>query len=248
MGWLGDYSETHAEDNSYMAPKVSVLALIPARAGSKGIPGKNFRYLGGKTLVQRAIECAKAADCEVVVSTDYEGFIDMQGDYLSLPRPSALAQDDTPMYDVVQHALSCILGSSEDLCVLLQPTQPLRTPEHVKAAIELLRQTGADSVVSVTPLPLTHSPDLVCEIEASGRLAGWEHEYVGRYQPTRRQDARPAYKRDGTCYAFFRRTVDTGTLYGTDCRPLIIPPDETCELDTEADWQALEARWRQTHG
>ena len=234
---------------------MSVLALIPARSGSKGIPGKNLRKLGGKSLIALAVECAQAIGCWILVSSD----IEERPPYKAVPqsalmwmrRPADLAQDDTPMFDVVQHALSCIPGSSEDICVLLQPTQPFRTPAHVQQAIALLRDTEADSVVSVTPLPLSHSPDSVLAMYG-GRLVPFQ---VCAYcpelfseQPTRRQDATQAYRRDGTVYCFWRKTLDTGTIYGHDCRPLIIPPEETCELDTEADWIAVERRWKEQHG
>jgi CMP-N,N'-diacetyllegionaminic acid synthase len=166
-------------------------------------------------------------------------------------RPPALAQDDTPMIDVVKHALEQVPGEPDDIWVLLQPTQPLRTPAHVREAIRLLQEGDADSVVSVVELPRTHHPDLVCHI-MNGQLYGihygedgWACYGVAR-QPSRRQDVEPVYIRDGTVYAFYRRTVEReGNIYGTRVLPLIIPPDETCELDTPEDWARLEARVRQ---
>jgi CMP-N,N'-diacetyllegionaminic acid synthase len=165
----------------------------------------------------------------------------------TIHRPAELATDDTPMIAVVQHALEQIPGPDDQIIVLLQPTQPLRTAVHVQTAIARLRETQADSVVSVVELPKTHSPDLTCKIEG-GRLWSWWEEplwKVARQIPTRQQ-AESVYMRDGTVYAFWRCTVARGTLYGSDVRPLIIPPDETCELDTLADWAVLEARFAQT--
>lgn len=230
---------------------MSVLALIPARSGSKGIANKNFRTFGGTCLAQLAYECALAAGCDpIVLTTDVEfsGAVAIPPAVL-LKRPPDLASDTAAMVDVVKHALGEIAGQPDDVILLVQPTQPLRRPEHLKAAIALLQASGADSVVSVVPVPLTHSPDLVCEIEPSGRLAGWGHEYVGVYQPTRRQDARRAYIRDGTVYAFRRQTVERfGDIYGYDVRPLLIDPADSCELDTEADWLEVERRWKERHG
>lgn len=227
----------------------SVLALIPARAGSKGIPGKNFRPLGGRPVYTYAADCAHAIGCVPVLSTDQypasmDGGLLHHGDTTVrlLRRPAHLCTDSAPMIDVVRHALDSIPGPSDQIVLLLQPTQPFRTPAHLTAAIELLEQTGADSVVSVVALPLTHSPDLVCYMDG-GRLRPWT---MGG--PTRRQDATPVYLRDGTCYATRRSTITrTGTLYGCDCRPLIIPAAESCELDTEQDWIALERRWKELH-
>jgi CMP-N,N'-diacetyllegionaminic acid synthase len=132
---------------------VSVLALVPARSGSKGIPGKNFRELAGLTPVRRVVNVAIAARCEdVVVTSDaYDWFDAMGAGYLK--RPDSLAQDDTPMIDVVKHALTEIHGAPGQIVLLLQPTQPLREPKHLQAAVALLRESQADSVVSVVALP-----------------------------------------------------------------------------------------------
>jgi CMP-N-acetylneuraminic acid synthetase len=106
----------------------------------------------------------------------------------------------------------------------------------VQTAIARLRETGADSVVSVVELPKTHHPEFQCQI-LDGQLVG-----LSTGTPTRRQDVDPTFIRDGTVYAFWRRTAARGTLYGETVIPLIIPASETCELDTLADWEALEAR------
>jgi CMP-N,N'-diacetyllegionaminic acid synthase len=148
------------------------------------------------------------------------------------------------MLDVVRHVLAEIPGPEDQIIVLLQPTQPLRQPKHVTAAIDLLRDTEADSVVSVVELPRTHSPHYVCRV-VEGRVEPWFAYEGATAWPDGRQRVTPAFTRDGTVYAFWRQTVSRyGSLYGEDVRPLIIPPEETCELDTEADWQVLERRLR----
>jgi CMP-N,N'-diacetyllegionaminic acid synthase len=227
---------------------MSVLALIPARAGSKGIPGKNLREFGGRTLIQRAIMCAvQAGVWPVYVSTDIPQDV-WQRDAIEahhMARPKELAQDDTPMIDVVRHALAAIPGEPEQIIVLLQPTQPFRKPEHVREAIRLLQETGADSVVSVVELPKSHHAWMQLVIYAHGEQLS-PYEGMGwQSVPSRRQDARSAYIRDGTVYAFKRATVERyGTIYGQDVRPLIIAPEDTCELDTEDDWREVERRWK----
>lgn len=227
---------------------MSALVIIPARAGSKGVPGKNLKRLEGQTLVARALACAQLAlpDARIVVSTDIPG---LAWEPWRLDRPAELAADDTPMIDVVRHVLDTIPGPPDQPIVLLQPTQPFRTPEHVFKALALLAPgvPGVDSVVSVVPLPLSHSPELVFSL---GRLVGGSYRldpYLPRTwsrRPTRRQDAHPAFRPDGTVYAFWRRTVTLyGNIYGTDVAPLLIPADESCELDTAEDWADVQRRW-----
>lgn len=230
---------------------MSVIGLVPARSGSVGIRNKNFRPLaGGLSCVDRALLCARQAGIPA-----YAIFLSTDAEYPEEPpipeiafrviaRPAALAQDDTPMLAVVQHALAQIPGEPADIIVLLQPTAVFRTPEHIRRAIALLHETGADSVVSVVP---TLSPRLVCEIDRHGRLWPWQGESSVGWDdiPTRRQEAGQAYKRDGTVYVLRRATVTTHhNLFGAYCAPLILDPSETCELDTEADWQIVESRWR----
>jgi CMP-N,N'-diacetyllegionaminic acid synthase len=222
----------------------TALAIVPARAGSKGIPGKNFRMLGHAPLVEHAIDAALTAGAYPVLSTDCD-LADLPREWRKchrLLRPYELAQDDTPMIAVVQHVLEQIPGPPDQPIVLLQPTQPLRKPEHITAALGLLRDSQADSVVSVVPVKPTDHCRWQAHQDRAGRLLhNWN-------VISRRQDLPPAYKRDGTVYAFWRKTVDTyGTIYGLDVRPLHIDPADSCELDTEADWIALERRWKERH-
>ena len=228
----------------------NVLALIPARSGSKGIPRKNFRLIDGRSSpTQLAVDCARAVTEHIVVSCDIPlDFRDAPCPmYQPFFRPPALAQDDTPMIDVVQHALREIPGPEEQIIVLVQPTQPLREPKHLTAAIDLLRETQADSVVSVVELPLTHSPDaqvvirggrLEPYVKVTGPEDWWSRVYM-------RQHYEQTWVRDGTCYCFYRRTVNLfGNIYGHDCRPLFVPASESCPLDTEDDWREAERRLR----
>ena len=130
------------------------------------------------------------------------------------------------------------------MILLLQPTQPLRQPKHLQAAIALLRETQADSVVGVVELPRTHHPHWQGTV-IGGQLVTWDRQAWSTV-PSGRQALRPTYIRDGTVYAFWRRTVtEHGSIYGEDVRPLIIPHEETCALDTMADWAEAERRLRE---
>jgi CMP-N-acetylneuraminic acid synthetase len=222
----------------------NVLGLVPARAGSKGVPRKNVRLLKGHTLLEYTARAARASGVlnRVILSTESPEIADAgRSAGLEVPfmRPSALAQDDTPMLPVVLHALGALEADEwfADVIVLLQPTSPRRRPEHIRNAVEVLRSTGADSVVSVVELPLDSSPDYVMRID-NGVLRPFLPEGA---RIARRQDARPAYRRDGTVYVFWHSTLDRfGNIYGEDCRPLIVDASESLSIDSPADWEEAE--------
>jgi CMP-N-acetylneuraminic acid synthetase len=221
-----------------------VLGLVPARGGSKGVPGKNVRPLAGHTLLEYTARAARESGVidRIVLSTDSAEIADAgrrAGLEVPFIRPASLAADDTPMVPVIMHALSEIERHawSPDIIVLLQPTSPLRRPQHVRDAVNALRESTADSVVTVVEVPRHLSPDYVMRID-DGRLQPCLPEGTGI---TRRQDARPAYSRDGTVYAFRRSTLERfGGIYGDDCRPLLIDANESLSIDSPADWDAAE--------
>lgn len=224
---------------------LTVLAVVPARAGSKGVPGKNERPLAGKTLIERAAEAARASGVvsRCVLSTDSERIAELgRRAGLDVPflRPTELAADDTPMQPVIEHALLEIErdGFRPDAVLVLQPTAPLRTGAHIAEAVRLLEQTGADSVVTVVEIPRHHSPQYAMRISA-GRLEPFLPEGGAI---TRRQDVEPAYSRDGTVYAVRRDVIVVEhDLYGADCRPLVLPAAESVNIDGPEDWAYAEA-------
>jgi CMP-N-acetylneuraminic acid synthetase len=224
---------------------VKILGLVPARGGSKGVPGKNLAPLAGRSPVQRAYEAGRDSGvCDrIVLSTDDEA-IAAEGRRAGLEvpflRPAALARDDTPMIEVVVHALETLRaeGYEPDAVMLLQPTSPLRTPEHLRRAAELLGDD--DSVCSVVPLPREHCPHYVMKVDERGYLDFFLDDGA-RY--TRRQDVPPAYRRDGTVY--LTRTpviLAARTLYGRRCVPLVLEPRESLTIDSPEQWQEAERR------
>lgn len=226
-----------------------VLAIVPARSGSKGVPGKNVKKLAGRTLLDYTALAARDSGVidRIVLSTDSAEIADAgrrAGLEVPFMRPGELAQDDTPMLPVIQHALETLAvdGWTTDVIVLLQPTSPLRRPSHVRDAVTLLQESNADSVVSVIELPRHLSPDYVMRIE-DGALRPFlaEGERV-----TRRQDARPAYSREGTVYACWRTTLEQwGNIYGERCQPLILDAADSLSIDSPDDWAEAERRLAQ---
>ena len=223
-----------------------VLAIVPARSGSKGVPGKNVRVLAGRPLIEYTALAARESGVidRIVLSTDSDEIADAgRRSGLEVPfiRPASLAADDTPMLPVVRHAIDALSASgwTPDVIVLLQPTSPLRRPSHVRDAVTMLRETKADSVVTVVELPRHLSPDYVMRIE-DGLLRPFLPEGE---RLTRRQDARPAYSRDGTVYACWRATLDRfGTIYGERCQPLVVNAADSLSIDTPDDWAEAERR------
>ena len=229
-----------------MAGKVplKVLGIIPARGGSKGLPGKNIRKLRGKPLIQIAHECATASGVldRVILSTDAQEIADVGrqcGIEVPFMRPQEHAHDETPMIDVVRHAIAALAedGYEADAVMLLQPTSPLRTPDYVARAVELLGDN--DSVCTVVPVPSGYSPHYLMKIDSG---------YLDFLMPdgakyTRRQDLPLAYKRDGTI--FLTRTsvlMGVGTFYGEKCLPMFVDPEDSLNIDTLQEWKQAERR------
>jgi CMP-N-acetylneuraminic acid synthetase len=221
-----------------------ILGLVPARGGSKGVPRKNARPIAGKSLVRRAFESGAAAGVldRIILSTDDPAIAaDAAAFGLEVPflRPPEFARDESPMIDVALHALTTLhqqTGYAPDALLLLQPTSPLRRPEHVRAAVALLGDH--DSVISVVPLPDAVPMNVLMKITSEGLL---EYMLPDGVRVTRRQDAPPAYKRDGTIYL-----TRTSVLYkqrnfiGRRCVPLILPAEESLTIDDPAEWAEAE--------
>lgn len=222
-----------------------VLAVIPARGGSKGIPRKNLRPLAGKPLIEISIRFALSIPevDRVVVSTESHEigqFAEKLGAEVPFVRPAELAQDETPMLDVLYHAVGQVEreGWKPECILLLQPTAPLRRSRHVRQALEIFEATGCDSVVSVVPVPGHYLPHYVMKLDEDGRLKYFlpEGEFI-----TRRQDAPPAYSRDGTVYVIRRDVLmEQKSIYGFDCRPMLMNETESVNLDTLEDWGRAE--------
>lgn len=215
-----------------------ILGLIPARGGSKGIPRKNIKLLGGKPLIQWTIEAARASGVidRLVLSTE-DDEIKAVAEGLGvevLDRPPELARDDTPMAFVMSHALEALHWGPKIL-VLLQPTCPFRRDGLIDEAVQTLQARKVWSVVSLTQILSRYSPDLAFFVHdgSAGPLMAWS--------PTRRQDVRPYYYRDGGVYAF-----DAAALRkGRNCYDLCVPiytrtREEGINLDELEDWAEAE--------
>jgi CMP-N,N'-diacetyllegionaminic acid synthase len=212
---------------------VIVVALIPARAGSRG---KNLWLLAGKPLVAWTIEAAHASSTltRTVVSTDSEevAAVARRLGAEVLTRPAELARDETPTRDVIVHALGELGGC--DVIVLLQPTSPLRRPEHIDESVRMLLNTGADSVLSVVEVPHQYRPVSLMAIE-DGRLTP-----LAADAPTRRHDKPVVYARNGPAVFALRPNRLGEPLYAGDCRPYVMDPRDSVDIDEPSDLELAE--------
>lgn len=224
------------------------LFLITARGGSKGVPGKNIRELGGKPLIVYSIETALevAQDpAQVVVSTDSEEIAAIArkaGANVPFLRPAELATDTASSRDVILHAADCLLSSSpKALVLLLQPTSPFRNPDDVRKALRLYREKGPEMVVSVrTAATNPYYNAYECDADGALRIS------KGDGLITRRQDAPPVWEFDGSIYVInpeaLRREPALSRL-----NP-ILPVENThphnIDIDTETDFLIAECLLR----
>jgi len=153
-------------------------------------------------------------------------------------RPADLSGDTTPMLPVLRHAVEALRmeGFAADVVVLLQPTSPLRRAEHIDAAVEMLDESGADSVVSVVEVPHQFNPVSVMRLD-DGRLA----PFMGGPPILRRQDKPRVFARNGPAVLAVRTEVlERGSLYGDNIRPLFMTAKDSIDLDTPSDLELLE--------
>ena len=218
------------------------LVIIPARGGSKGIPQKNIKLLGGKPLICRAIDNARAVapDSDICVSTDDSEIIQVVEDYgLKVPfiRPTELAADNSGTYEVLLHALSFYeqQGRTYDTIILLQPTSPFRRDEDISEALKLY-SPDVDMVVSVTEARA--NPYYNCfETDSDGFL----HVSKGDGKYIRRQDAPKAWEYNGAIYIINPQSLKRKSL-GEFKRRRMYEMDElhSLDLDTPLDWRIAE--------
>jgi len=228
---------------------VNVLGLIPARGGSKAILGKNIAQLAGKPLLAYSCEAALSSQrlSRVILNTDDPEIAEVGrvcGVDVPFMRPDDLAEDDTPILPVIQHALTWLQEQQNfivDIVVLLQPTSPLRQAEHIDTAVDLLMESGADTVVSVVAVPHNFNPVSVMCLDEQGHLTPFE---VGPLI-LRRQDKPRVFARNGPAVLAIRReTIESGRLYGDVVLPLEMNRIESIDID-DADDLAMAEFWLQ---
>jgi len=228
---------------------VEVLALIPARGGSKGLPGKNIKTLGGYPLVGYSIAAALNAKliCRTVVTTDDPEIADKAREYgaeVPFLRPTEFAQDDTLDLPVFQHALNWLSEHESyrpDFVVQLRPTSPFRPPELIDEAIQILIDNpGASSVRGV--VPSKENPFKMWMIEPDGKMIPLlETEFEEPFNMPR-QELPASYWQTGHIDVVRAETIINGSMSGQEIYSYIVDPLFSVDLDNLQDWQRAEMR------
>ena len=199
---------------------MKIIALIPARAGSKRLPGKNTMALGGKPLVMWAVDAALEAKIfdQIVVSTDCPAVASLTEPW-AWSRPHNLATDDTPMLDVVKYVERTV---ESDMIFLLQPTSPFRTAKDIQNVYSMMLESNGDAVVSVTDGP----NDLVFQLGHANRMRPREDIVVA----------------NGAIYAITTKALLGGEdWYSGVSYAYRMPKDRSLDIDTQADFELAKA-------
>ncbi len=228
---------------------MKVLGIITARGGSKGLPGKNLRVLGGKPLLAYTIDSARASGAldRIILSTDDQAIADAGralGCDVPFLRPGELARDETPHLPVIQHAVRWLEERvyRPDAIMILQPTSPFRAPEDISAAVDLLRSSGADSVVSVSAIAAHAHPMRALRVDAAGEAVLFATGEPVRRRINRRQDLPEAWLMNGAIYACLTGVLFAAapSLYGDRVMAYRMPADRAISIDDQDDWDAAE--------
>lgn len=220
-----------------MNPKI--LAIIPARGGSKGVPRKNIRQLAGKPLIAWTIEEAKKSKyiTKMILSSEDDEIIEVAkeyGCYVPFKRPLVLAQDDTPGIDPVLHAIEQC--PAYDYVVLLQPTSPLRTVHDIDRCIEMMISQNLDFCVSVTEP--SESPYWMYKVNEDGVMQPFTEQLE---MVSRRQDLPTVYTLNGAVYvARVDKLLEEKSFLTPSTKAYIMPSERSFDIDTELDFIVCE--------
>ena len=216
------------------------LAVIPARGGSKGLPGKNIMPLHGKPLIAWTILAAKAAACiaSVIVSSEDPAILDIAeqwGAQIPFARPEKLAEDASSNIDVVLHALDFFErnGEPSKIVTLLQPTSPLRTAADIENAFAVFENTGAPACISMTACE--HPPQWNCRIE-NGRIIP-----PVSAANKRRQNLDAYYRPNGAIYIAKTEWLRaTKSFFTEETAAYVMPQERSVDIDDFVDFAMAE--------
>jgi len=215
---------------------MKIIAIIPARGGSKGVVKKNIRLLAGRPLIHYTIEAAKHSKHinNIIVSTDDENITEVASveSVAVIKRPAELSSDESPTIEAVLHVINkCkIEGLNPEIVILLQPTSPFRTSSDIDAALDIFLQNDCDSVISF--VETIHPP--YWNMVANGPYLKplFDQESLRM----RRQDLPKTYLPNGAIYVASAETLkQTHSFYTPKIKPYIMPAERSLDIDSEFD-------------
>ena len=216
------------------------IAYIPARGGSKGIPGKNIRILLGRPLISYTIAAALEAQCfeRVFVSTDSDEIADIArryGAWIPFLRSRQFAQDSTLIMDTIMDDMRRLreIGETFDTFCLLQPTSPLRSADDIRAAVKLCEQCS-EGVVGISPV--NEHPLLMRTMSSDGRL----NRILPIPTSARRQDMPAVYRVNGAIYCLPSAQLQPGTVLADVPRGIVMPEESGVDIDDIDDFVRAE--------
>ncbi len=224
---------------------MKILAVIPARGGSKSVLRKNIVKVNGKPLISYTINAALMVDCltDVVVSTDDSEIANISRDLgaqVPFIRPEDLASDEAQSAPVIEHALNFMeneKGIKYDAVLMLQPTSPLRTSIHIKESIDLFLSQECDSVVSVVSVGGNH-PFRMKRL-VGNQLVNYIDQGFWDMRP--RQNLPDVYIRNGAIYLIDRDVIiNQHQLIGSKCLGYVMSDTESANIDTPIDLMLAE--------
>ena len=211
------------------------LGIIPARGGSKEIPKKNIKDLGGRPLISYTINAALKSNVDkVIVSTDCDQISKICSEYEIevVKRPKKLGSDTTPTLPVLRNVIKN-LSNRFDAIITLQPTSPFRTSNHINESISIFENgQPADSLVSVVKVPHNYAPEKVMKFDG---------KYLsGNMSPKRRQETKRLYARNGAAIYITKYDVLDKFIFGGKILPYFMNKLDSLDIDDNDDWKLAE--------
>lgn len=230
---------------------MEILAIIPARGGSKGIPNKNMTLLCDRPLIQYTIDAALSSSLitRTILSSDNDNIIEYcRRSKIDVPfkRPEQLANDLSPMIDVIKHSVQFLKDSENykpDYIILLQPTSPFRTGKHIDEALQKLVNSDADSIVSVVAVPHNCNPYSIMSLKDIYLVP-----YLDFDEKNNLRQLKPRfYARNGAAiYAFsYDCIMKKHSIYGDKILPYFMEKIDSIDIDDKMDLIIAEALMKQ---
>lgn len=231
------------QQNTTNNESLKTLAIIPARGGSKGVPAKNIKDLGGKPLIQYAVDCALGSEAldKIIINSDSEEILNVVNTHQSKKiikqkRSAKLGNDQASIVDVVFESIKS-LKENYDLIILMQVTSPLRTSDDINNIVGIFKEEpGVEGIISVIPMHDMH-PARMYKLDKNDTL----EPLTKHHESKRRQDLDPVYYRNGCFYAIRTKAfLDQNTFMPRHKKAYVMNPEHLLNIDSPRDLKLAE--------